>query len=68
MVDRELLKELDQSEVQGLQSELENIARAASIVPMRNSEVFFALTTHLDRTRAQLGNRLRPGAEQLKVA
>ena len=53
MVDKELLKELGPSEVQGLQSELESIARAASIVPMRSSEVFFALTTHIDHTRAQ---------------
>jgi TRAP-type uncharacterized transport system substrate-binding protein len=68
IVDKELLKELGPSEVQGLQSELQSIARAASIVPMRNSEVFFALTTHIDRTRAQLDNRQRPGAEQLKVA
>ena len=68
IVDKELLRRVRPIRRAGLQSELGSIARAASILPMRNSEVFFALTTHIDRTRAHLDNRLRPGAEQLKVA
>jgi hypothetical protein len=68
IVDKELLREVSLPDVQALQSELGSIARAASILPMRNSELFFGLTTHIDRTRSHLDQRLRPGAEQLKVA
>jgi hypothetical protein len=53
--------------MRAVQFELDNIARAASIVPMRNSEVFFGLVTHIDRTRTQLNQRLRADAEQLTV-
>ena len=54
VVDRALLTETTNSQAQALQSELENITRAATIVPMRNSELFFDLKNHIDRTRASL--------------
>jgi hypothetical protein len=60
VVDKELTMELSPSSMQAVQFELESIAQAASVVPMRNSEVFFGLITHIDRTRAQLNHRLRP--------
>jgi uncharacterized protein len=67
MVDKELTMELSPSSMQAVKFELESIAQAASVVPMRNSEVFFGLITHIDRTRAQLNHRLRPEAEPSTV-
>jgi hypothetical protein len=57
LVDKALLTEPTASQVQTLQGELENITRAATIVPMRNSELFFDLRNHIDRTRANLTAR-----------
>jgi hypothetical protein len=54
LVDKALLAQPTTSQVQTLQGELENITRAATIVPMRNSELFFDLRNHIDRTRANL--------------
>jgi TRAP-type uncharacterized transport system substrate-binding protein len=67
MVDKELTMELSPSSMQAVQFELDSIAQAASVVPMRNSEVFFGLITQIDRTRAQLNHRLRPEAEPSTV-
>jgi hypothetical protein len=58
MVDKALLTELTAANVQSLRTDLENIDRAASVVPMRNSDLFFDLRTHIDRTRAHLDARL----------
>ena len=41
-----------------LQSDLENIDRAANILPMRHSDLFFALLMHIDMTRTRLASRL----------
>jgi hypothetical protein len=41
-----------------LQNDLETIDRAASIMPMRHSDMFFALELHIDQTRARLERRL----------
>ena len=57
LVDKALLAEPTAIQVQTLQSELENITRAATIVPMRNSELFFDLRNHIDRTRTNLTAR-----------
>jgi hypothetical protein len=67
LVDQELTTQLTPSKAQAVQFELDSIARAASVVPMRNSELFFGLVSHIDRTRSQLSNHLRPGSEQLNV-
>lgn len=58
LVDHRLLAEQSFSDVHILRLELESIARAANILPMRNSELFFDLTTHIDRTRAHLEKQL----------
>ncbi len=58
IVDKALLTELTVADVQSLQTDLANIDRAASIVPMRNSDLFFDLRTHIDRTRTLLAARL----------
>jgi hypothetical protein len=48
-------------QMQALQSDLESIDRAATIVPMRNSELFFDLRTHIDRARTNIVTRLAEG-------
>jgi hypothetical protein len=58
IADKALLTELTALQVRALQLDLENIDRAASILPMRNSDLFFDLRTHIDRTRAHLATRL----------
>jgi hypothetical protein len=58
IVDQALLTELTTAGVRTLQSDLDSIDRAAGIVPMRNSDLFFDLRTHIDRTRAHLAARL----------
>jgi hypothetical protein len=57
VVDKELTMELSPSAAQTIRIEIDSIARAAAVVPMRNSELFFGLITHIDRTRTQLGQR-----------
>ena len=44
------------SEMKALQTELESIVRAANIVPMRSSELFFELKAHIDHTRSNLAS------------
>ncbi len=56
MVDKALLLETDPARVQTLHAELENIARAANIVPMHSSDLFFELRAHIDRTRRHLAS------------
>lgn len=56
MVDKALLSEPNAAQMQGLQAELENIARAANIVPMHSSDLFFELRAHIDRTRRHLAS------------
>ena len=69
LVDKASLTEMTTSQVQALQVDLDNIDRAASIVSMRNSDLFFALRTHIDRTRTHLATRLAETQSQTaKVA
>ena len=56
MVDKALLLEPDSARMQTLHAELENIARAANIVPMHSSDLFFELRAHIDRTRRHLAS------------
>ena len=56
ILDNTLLSGPNTSQVQALHSELESIARAANIVPMRSSELFFDLRSHIDRTRTHLAS------------
>ena len=58
IVDKALLKDLTPPQVQALQNDLENIDRAASIIPMRNSELFFDLEYHIERARTHITLRL----------
>ena len=56
IVDRVLLSEPDTSELKPLHIELESIARAANIVPMHSSDLFFELKAHIDHTRSNLAS------------
>ena len=69
IVDKVLLTELSVPQVQALQTDLDSIDRAANIVPMRNSDLFFDLRTHIDRTRTHVAMRLTEARSQAaKVA
>jgi len=41
-----------------LLNDLEKIDQAASVVPMRDSDLFFVFRQHLDQTRSRLHSRL----------
>ena len=56
LVDKALLSPPNSAQIEALNAELENIARAANIVPMHSSELFFELRAHIDRTRRHLAS------------
>jgi hypothetical protein len=60
--------ELTAPQVESLQTELENIDRAARILPQRHSDLFFILGQHIILTRTQLASRLIEVRRQIKVA
>jgi hypothetical protein len=62
-------RELTGSQVVDLQTDLENINRAARILPRRHSEMFFDFNQHIDSTRTRLAGRLGEARTQaLKLA
>ena len=67
LVDKALLSEIDSAQARALHAELENIARAANIVPMHSSDLFFELRAHIDRTRRHLES-VKPQNVIAKVA
>jgi len=68
-VDEALQRELTSSQVMGLQTDLENINRAARILPRRHSEIFFYFNQHIESTRTRLAARLVEARSQtLKLA
>lgn len=58
VVEQELQAELTAPQVVALQTDLENINRAARILPKRNSDLFFDFNRHIESTRALLASRL----------
>jgi hypothetical protein len=46
------------SQAVALQTELENIDQAASILPMRHSDLFLQFNRHIESARARLVSRL----------
>ena len=56
LVEKSLLSATDPTQIRALHAEVENIARAANIVPMYSSELFFELRAHIDRTRRHLAS------------
>ena len=57
-VEDALKQELSVHQVKALQRDLEKIDQAASVVPVRDSDLFFVFRHHLDQTRARLASRL----------
>ncbi|HZM07366.1 MAG TPA: TAXI family TRAP transporter solute-binding subunit [Methylocella sp.] len=58
LVNARLKSDLSTKQMATLQTELESIDRAANILPMRHSDLFFALLMHIDMTRTRLASRL----------
>ena len=57
-IDARLQQELTAAEAAALQSDLDTINRAAGVLPVRHSDMFFLLRDHIDQTRALLAARL----------
>jgi hypothetical protein len=58
LLNARLKSEMSADEVAALQNDLEHIDRAANILPLRHSDLFFALLMHIDMTRTRLESRL----------
>jgi TRAP-type uncharacterized transport system substrate-binding protein len=57
IVDAELQRELSPAEITALQSDLETISKSAAVLPVRHSDLYFALMGHIDLTRTRLAAR-----------
>ena len=69
IIEKELQAELTAPQVAVLQADLESIDRATRILPMRHSDLFFAMRLHIDLMRTQLASRLIEARSQTaKVA
>ncbi len=68
LVNTRLKSELTAGEVATLKTDLENIDRAANILPMRHSDVFFALLMHIDMTSTRLAARAADLHSERRVA
>jgi TRAP-type uncharacterized transport system substrate-binding protein len=58
VIEMESQAKLTIPKVVALQTELENIDQAASILPMRHSDLFFDFNRHIESARTRLGARL----------
>lgn len=57
-IETEMDAELTAAQVEAFQTDLKDINRAARILPMRHSDTFINLITHIRVTRAELASRL----------
>jgi hypothetical protein len=62
-VETEMDAELTAAQVEALRTDLKDINRAAHILPMRHSDTFIDLVTHIRVTRAELESRLAAFAD-----
>ena len=58
VVEDEMLGDLTSAQVMALQGDVEGIGRAARILPLRHSDLFFPLIMHIDLVRTRLASRL----------
>ena len=58
VIEASLQTDLTVDDVEGLQTNLENVSRAAHILPMRHSSLFFDLLMHIRLTHTELASRL----------
>ena len=68
IVENALQAELTVAQVESLQNELTDLDRATSVVPVRNSDLYFMFRYHLDRTRARLVEAQNQTAEVARGA
>jgi TRAP-type uncharacterized transport system substrate-binding protein len=68
IVENALQAELTVAQVEALQNELADLDRATSVVPVRNSDLYFMFRYHLDRTRARLVEAQNQTAEVARGA
>ena len=68
IVENALQAELSVAQVEALQNELTDLDRATSVVPVRNSDLYFMFRYHLDRTRARLVEAQNQTAEVARGA
>ena len=57
-VEHELKPGLSPAELAPLEADIDRIDRASAVLPMRHSDLFFALRSHIDLTRAHLRSLL----------
>jgi len=57
LVNARLKGDLNAEQVAALRDDLESIDRAAGVLPMRHSDMFFSLLMHIDMTRSRLAAR-----------
>ena len=57
-VEEALQQDLSVHQAEALLNDLEQIDQAASVVPTRDSDLFFVFRQHLDQTRSRLNSRL----------
>jgi TRAP-type uncharacterized transport system substrate-binding protein len=60
--------ELTADQVAALQTDLDQIDRAANVLPMRHSDLFFDLMLHIDLARTRLAERLTELRAEQRVA
>jgi TRAP-type uncharacterized transport system substrate-binding protein len=58
VIEDTLQQPLSMSQAQALHKDIEEIDRASSIVPLRDSDLFFVFKLHLDQTRSRLAARI----------
>ena len=68
LVNARLRGELTADQIAALRGDLDSIDRAASILPMRHSDLFFSLLMHIDMTRTRLSARLAELQPERRVA
>jgi TRAP transporter TAXI family solute receptor len=64
LVETALREEITIAQAEALESDLGDIDREASVVPMRDSDLFFIFWHHLDRTRSRVASRLAEARNQ----
>lgn len=62
-IETELESQLSAAQIEAVQAKLENINRAARILPMRHSDLFINLMAHIRLMRMELASRLAAGSD-----
>ncbi|HZT24653.1 MAG TPA: TAXI family TRAP transporter solute-binding subunit [Pseudolabrys sp.] len=68
LVNAQLKRDLTADQVAALHDDLQSIDHAATMLPMRHSDMFFSLLMHVDMTRTRLAARLAELQPERRVA